>query len=55
MPALAPNDIDRLKNAQLKQALAMLIDEGKDEPSNDVLLQEPVSNTHLTLPTICSV
>ena len=40
VPALAPNDIDRLKNAQLKQALAMLIDEGKDEPSNVVLLQE---------------
>ena len=38
--ALASNDIDRLKNAQLKQALAMLINEGKDEPSNAVLLQE---------------
>ena len=37
---LAPNEIDKLKNAQLKQALATLIGENKNEPSNAVLLEE---------------
>lgn len=39
--ALTVNDIEKLKNAQLKQALATLVTESRsDEPSNRVLLEE---------------
>lgn len=39
--SLTSNDVDRLKNAQLKQALATLINETREpEPSNAVLLAE---------------
>ncbi|MPC82917.1 hypothetical protein E2C01_077606 [Portunus trituberculatus] len=38
--ALAPNDIDKLKNAQLKQALTTSIGDTQNEPSNAVLLEE---------------
>lgn len=38
--SLAPTDIDKLKNPQLKLALATLIEDTRNEPSNAVLLQE---------------
>lgn len=39
--SLTPNDVDRLRNAQLKQALTTLISETRNpEPSNAVLLAE---------------
>ncbi len=39
--ALAISDIDKMKNAQLKQALSALINEPRDEePSNRILLEE---------------
>ncbi len=39
--ALTISDIDKMKNAQLKQALSALINEPRDEePSNRILLEE---------------
>ena len=39
--SLGRSEIDKLKNAQLKQALLTLINENRnDEPSNTVLLNE---------------
>ncbi len=39
--ALAISDIDKMKNAQLKQASSALINEPRDEePSNRILLEE---------------
>ena len=41
VPSLTPGDIEKLKNAQLKQALSILIkDTRSEEPSNYVLLDE---------------
>lgn len=38
--SLAPNDIDKLKNPQLKLALSDLIENTKNDSSNAFLLQE---------------
>ncbi|MPC56582.1 hypothetical protein E2C01_050546 [Portunus trituberculatus] len=38
--ALTINDIEKLRNSQLKQAMATLINAGDDEPFNRVLLEE---------------